>query len=85
MFISPDLTNGQRKAAFKLREERRRRIAEGEEYLVIRRGKIVKRAPRQEAQDTGDYNYVNRQERDRPVMATQERGRPAVRVDKGRL
>ena len=80
--ISPDLTNGQRKAAFQQREERRRRIADGEEYLVIRRGKIVKPAPRQEAQDTGDHNYVNRQERDKPVLATQERGRSAVR---GRL
>ena len=77
--ISPDLTNGQRKAAFQQREERRRRIADGEEYLVIRRGKIVKRAPRQEAQDTGDHNYVNGQERDGPVMDTQERGRSAVR------
>ena len=51
IYFSPDLTNGQRKAAFMLRAERRRRIAAGEDNLVIRRGKIVKRAERQESTD----------------------------------
>ena len=51
LYFSPDLTNGQRKAAFLLREERRRRIAAGEDNLVIRRGKIVERVARQESSD----------------------------------
>ena len=37
LYFSPELTNGQRKAAFLLREERRQRIAAGEDNLVIRR------------------------------------------------
>ena len=41
MFLAPDLTPTQRKAAFELRVERRRKEAAGEENLVIRKGKIV--------------------------------------------
>ena len=41
VYFSPDLTRNQRKAAFELREERRRRLAQGEENLIIRRGRII--------------------------------------------
>ena len=41
MFLTPDLTPRQRKAAFELRVERQRREAASEENLVIRKGKIV--------------------------------------------
>ena len=62
VYFSPDLTNGQRKAAFLLREEKRQRIASGEDNLIIRRGKIVKRTTRQEATD---HDYA--QDRGRSV------------------
>ena len=41
VYFSPDLTRNQRKAASELREERRRRLAQGEENLIIRRGRII--------------------------------------------
>ena len=68
IYFTPDLTRSQRETAFKLREERRRRIAEGEENLVIRRGKIIKQAPKQQ---TGDHTYVAPEEevRSRPGAA----------------
>ena len=56
LYFSLDLTNGQRKAAFLLREERRRRIAAGEDNLVIHRGKIVERVARQES---SDHSYAH--------------------------
>ena len=55
IYFTPDLTRSQREIAFKLREERRRRIGAGEKNLVIRRGKIIEQAPRQQ---TGDDAYV---------------------------
>ena len=42
-FMSPDLTKSQREAAYKLRQEKRRRIAAGEENLIIRDGAVVER------------------------------------------
>ena len=55
IYFTPYLTRSQREIAFKLREERRRRIGAGEKNLVIRRGKIIEQAPRQQ---TGDHIYV---------------------------
>ena len=43
VFISPDLTWKEREEGRKLREELRRRTNSGEEDLVIRRGRIVRR------------------------------------------
>ena len=45
---------------FCLREERRRRIAAGEDNLVIRRGKIVEQVARQES---SDHSYVHERSR----------------------
>ncbi|XP_052786980.1 uncharacterized protein LOC128222147 [Mya arenaria] len=42
VFITPDLTQVQRKEAFHLRQEKRRREKEGERNLAIRKGRIVK-------------------------------------------
>lgn len=41
VYVTTDLTKAQREEAYQLRVERRRRESEGEENLVIRRGKIV--------------------------------------------
>ena len=68
IYFTPDLTRSQRETAFKLREERRRRIGTGEKNLVIRRGKIIEQAPRQQ---TGDNTYVSPEEEvhSRPAAA----------------
>lgn len=53
VYLTPDLTKNQREQAFNLREEKRRRTREGEQNLIIRRGKIIK-APDQQ----NDHNYA---------------------------
>ena len=74
LYFSPDLTNGQRKAAFLLREERRRRIAAGEDNLVIRRGKIVERVARQESSDHSYAHERGRREYSRSPPGGSQRG-----------
>ena len=83
IYFTPDLTRGQRQTAFELRQERRRRIEAGEENLVIRRGKIIKQAPRQK---TGDHTYVAPEEvRGMPTAASliRERARSRSRSPPG--
>ena len=45
VYIEMDKTKYERERDFELRKERRRRIKDGEDNLVIRNGKIVKLAP----------------------------------------
>lgn len=54
VFFTPDLTQNQRKVAFELRQEKRRRVGLGEENLVIRRGKIVT----QVTGNRSDHDYI---------------------------
>ena len=81
IYFTPDLTRSQRQTAFELRQERRRRIEAGEENLVIRRGKIIKQAPRQQ---TGDHTYVAPEEvRGMPTAASLMRARSRSRSPPG--
>ena len=50
VFVTPDLTPKERQQNKVLREELKRRTEEGEECLVIRRGKITRLRPSQEGQ-----------------------------------
>lgn len=44
IFINPDLTKALREEEYRLREEKRERISKGEKNLIIRGGKVVKKA-----------------------------------------
>ena len=65
VYFTPDLTRNQRRVAFELREEKRRRMAAGERDLVIRRGKIIQQKPKPSGED---HTYVTPL-RDRPAAA----------------
>ena len=56
VFLTPDLTASQRKAAFDLREEKRRRERAGERNLAIRKGRIVEL---REKSPSDDHSYVS--------------------------
>jgi len=60
IYITPDLTANQRKVAFDLREEKRRREKGGERNLAIRKGRIVTLNPPQDAsQSNEDHTYTD--------------------------
>ncbi|XP_052761306.1 uncharacterized protein LOC128203795 [Mya arenaria] len=56
IYLTNDLTPVQRKAAFELREEKRRRERGGEVGLAIRKGRIVKLPPYKAG--VGDHDYI---------------------------
>jgi hypothetical protein len=68
--VTPDLTKNQRKLAFELRQERRKRENEGETGLVIRRGKIVKTV----VNNGLDHSYTSFQGRGRGRGGNSSRG-----------
>ena len=55
IYLTPDLTPSQRKVAFELRMEKRRREKDGEADLAIRKGRIVKLPVKV---GVGDHNYA---------------------------
>jgi len=55
VYITPDLTKGQRVAAFNLREEKRQRERNGERGLVIRKGRITQNT---QNRPESDHSYT---------------------------
>ena len=78
VFLTPDLTPRQRKEAFELRVERRRREAAGEENLVIRKGKIVvMRENVRNQNDHGGYTQVPPRRKPQARMSASQEGEGA--------
>ena len=70
IFITPDLTWKEREEGRRLREELRKRLSEGEQNLIIRRGRIVRKAG---DRDQGEHSHLQqvRTEKHQQVHATQ--------------